>query len=205
MQIKNNSRRNALARVSQILALTVIGNGYSWAQDAHSGHDMSEAVKRSMVNVKITPTPLVRQDGTKTTLSKELEGNKPTVLAFFYTSCSTVCPVTSQILAGIQNLLGKDLEDARIISISLDPEYDTPKRILAYSKKFDAKPQWQHFTGTLQGSIAAQKAFGAYRGDKMNHSPLIFVNSGGMKSWVQLEGFPSAEQVFKELQSQKSS
>jgi protein SCO1/2 len=148
---------------------------------------------------------LVRQDGSKTTLSKELDGNKPTVLAFFYTSCTTVCPVTSQILAGTQALLGKELKGARIISISIDPEYDTPERLNAYRKKFDAQPEWQHYTGTLADSIAAQKVFGAYRGDKMNHVPLIFVNGGGKKSWVQLQGFPSAEQVVKEFHEQKSS
>lgn len=222
------SRRLVLAGLGQMLALSLFPAGVARAQDAHSGHDMSQMkgheghvmpgdadphaghvadtstpVKRSMVEFKLTPTPLVRQDGTKTTLSKELEGNKPTVLAFFYTSCTTVCPVTSQILAGTQNLLGKDLQGARIISISIDPEYDTPERLTAYAKKFEARAQWQHYTGTIQDSIAAQKVFGAYRGDKMNHVPLIFINGGGKKSWVQLQGFPTAEQVVKEFREQK--
>ncbi len=230
MNKSSNSRRQVLTRLGQALVVSLLARGTVWAQDAHSGHDMSQMkgheghpmpaaddphaghvvntaapVKRSMMEFKLTPTPLVRQDGTKTTLSKELDGNKPTVLAFFYTSCTTVCPVTSQILAGTQTLLGKDLKGARIISISIDPEYDTPERLIAYAKKFDARPQWQHYTGTLQDSIAAQKVFGAYRGDKMNHVPLIFVNGGGKKSWVQLQGFPSAEQVVKEFREQKSS
>jgi len=229
-----SSRRQALACLGQLFALSLVSVA-ARAQDAHSGHDMSKMpghdmsqmqghdmsngadphaghvadttapVKRSMMEFKLTPTPLVRQDGTKTTLSKELGGNKPTVLAFFYTSCTTVCPVTSQILAGTQSLLGKDLEGARIISISIDPEYDTPERLIAYAKKFDAQSQWQHYTGTMQDSIAAQKVFGAYRGDKMNHVPLIFINGGGKKSWVQLQGFPTAEQVVKEFREQKSS
>jgi protein SCO1/2 len=183
------------------------GHTMPGAADPHAGHvvDTSATVKRSMVEFKLTPTSLVRHDGTRTTLSKELEGNKPTVLAFFYTSCTTVCPVTSQILAGTQALLGKELQGARILSISVDPEYDTPERLTAYRKKFDAKPEWQLYTGTLADSIATQKVFGAYRGDKMNHVPLIFVNGGGKKSWVQLQGFPSAEQVVKELHEQKSS
>lgn len=238
MQIERHLRHKAMDRVLHVLALSIIGSAYAWAQEPNTGmqgHDMSQMqghdmshmqghemqagadphaghkanlsapVTRSMVDIKIAPTPMVRQDGSKTTLSTELAGNKPTVLAFFYTSCTTVCPVTSQILAGTQNLLGKELEGARIISISIDPEYDTPTRIAAYGKKFEAKPQWQHYTGTLKDSIAAQKAFGAYRGDKMNHVPLIFVNGGGKKSWVQLEGFPSAEQVVKEFRAQKSS
>jgi protein SCO1/2 len=226
----NISRRQLLFSLGQLLSLSLISGAALRAQDAHSGHEMSQMkgheghvmpsdadphaghvadtsapVKRSMMEFKLTPTPLVRQDGTKTTLSKELEGNKPTVLAFFYTSCTTVCPVTSQILAGTQALLGKDLQGARIVSISIDPEYDTPERLTAYAKKFDARAQWQHYTGTMQDSIAAQKVFGAYRGDKMNHVPLIFVNGGGKKSWVQLQGFPTAEQVVKEFREQKSS
>jgi protein SCO1/2 len=230
MNITSKSRRHVLVGIGHSLALAAMTSSQAWAQDAHSGHDMSQMkgheghtmpdaadphaghmadtsvpVKRSMMEFQLTPTPLVRQDGTKTTLSKVLEGSKPTVLAFFYTSCTTVCPVTSQILAGTQSLLGKDLQDARIVSISIDPEYDTPERLTAYAKKFDARAQWQHYTGTMQDSIAAQKVFGAYRGDKMNHVPLIFINGGGKKSWVQLQGFPTAERVVKEFREQKSS
>lgn len=190
------------------------------AADPHAGHDMSKmdmtsadphanhkadtnaAVKRSLMDVPLAATPMVRQDGSKTTLAKELDGKKPTILAFIYTSCTTVCPVTSQILSRTQDLLGADLKNVRILSISIDPEYDTPERLLAYGKNFGAQAQWQHYTGTLANSVAIQKAFGAYRGDKMNHVPLMFINGGGNKKWVQLEGFPSAEQVVKEYREQ---
>jgi protein SCO1/2 len=174
------------------------------AADPHANHkvDTKASVKRSMVNISVAATPMVDQDGKKTTLAKALEGKKPVILAFMYTSCTTVCPVTSQIMSNTQDLLGADLANTRLVSISIDPEYDTPERMLAYSKKFEAKPQWQHYTGTLADSVAVQKAFGAYRGDKMNHVPLFFINGGGKKSWVMLQGFPSAEDVLKEFQRQ---
>lgn len=170
---------------------------------AHPAKDAP--VKRSMLDVKIAPTPMIRQDGTSTTLLKELDGAKPTIVALIYTSCTTVCPVTSQILSKTQDLLGKELSNARILSISIDPEYDTPERLLDYGKKFDAKPQWQHYTGSQANSVAIQKAFSAFRGDKMNHIPLIFIHGGGKKPWVRLEGFPSAEQVVKEFREQTRS
>lgn len=175
------------------------------AKDPHANHavpDTNAAVRRSMVEVTLAATPMLTQDGSVTTLAKELEGKKPTILAFIYTSCTTVCPVTSQILARTQDVLGADLSNVRIVSVSIDPEYDTPERILAYSKKFGAKAQWQHYTGTLPNTVAIQKAFGAYRGDKMNHVPVMFINGGGKKSWVQLEGFPSAERVVQEYRDQ---
>jgi protein SCO1/2 len=181
-----------------------------WAADEHMHHHPAPAnagtpnadVKRSVVEIKLPAAPLVRQDGVATNLTKELEGGKPVILAFIYTSCTTVCPVTSQIVSRTQNLLGKDLEKMRIVSVSIDPEYDTPARLVAYSKLYSAKPQWQHYTGTLPNSVAVQKAFAAYRGDKMNHVPLIFINGGKSNSWVKLEGFPSAEQVVKEYEEQ---
>jgi protein SCO1/2 len=218
---------NLVARTTATLLLAM-GLGFSHmalAEDEHAGHDMSKmnmgkdaasadphanhvhpdpnaSVKRSMIDVTLAATPMVKQDGSKTTLAKELTGKKPVILAFIYTSCTTVCPVTSQILSRTQDLLGTELPNVRIVSVSIDPEYDTADRLLAYSQKFGAKAQWQHYTGTLANSVAIQKAFGAYRGDKMNHVPLMFINGGGKKNWVQLEGFPSAEQVIKEYRDQ---
>jgi protein SCO1/2 len=218
---------NLVAHLSAAMLMT-FGLGFSpvaHAQDPHAGHDMSKmnmgqdaaaedphahhahpdmnsAVKRSMVDVTLAATPMVNQDGNKTTLAKELDGKKPTIVAFIYTSCTTVCPVTSQIMSRTQDLLGADLPKVRMLSVSIDPEYDTPERLLAYSQKFGAKVQWQHYTGTLANSVVIQKAFGAYRGDKMNHVPLMFINGGGKKNWLQLEGFPSAEQVVKEYRDQ---
>jgi protein SCO1/2 len=221
MNISTAKRKIATAAASVVMALFLTNAGTALAQSEHEGHDMhaghdmstmdphahhhadtNAAVKRSMVDITVAATPIVRQDGAKTTLAKELDGGKPVILAFIYTSCTTVCPVTSQILAKTQDLLGADLKNVRIVSISIDPEYDTPERLLAYAKKFDAQPQWQHYTGTLANSVAIQKSFGAYRGDKMNHVPLMFVNGGGKKGWVQLEGFPSAEQLVKEYRDQ---
>jgi len=188
-----------------ILLSALFLNAASAADDPHSQHQRAlsnSSIKRSLVEVDLRPIALVRQDGVPVTLVSELADKKPVVLAFIYTSCTTVCPVTSQILARTQALLGKEKDKVHLVSISIDPEYDTPERLLEYSKRFDAKPQWQHYTGTLANSIAVQKAFKAYRGDKMNHAAVMFVNGGGMKSWVRLDGFPTAEDLLRELREQ---
>lgn len=203
-----------LGRAVGMLALALLAQHPAWAADDHAHHHHSGAdapvdhsqhkvstdtpVKRSVIEVQAPAAKLVRQDGANVNFDQEIGGNGPVILAFIYTTCTTVCPVTSQILAQTQALLGKDMEKMRMVSVSIDPEYDTPARLLAYSKKFGAAPQWQHYTGTLASSVAVQKAFGAYRGDKMNHEPLFFLRAGGKKSWVKLQGFPSAERLVKE-------
>lgn len=195
----------ALGLAGTVLAQTAAQAPMS-DMDAHAHHHHEQTqdapVKRSMVDVKPASIGMTRQDGSKTTLDKVLDGNVPTVLAFMYTSCTTVCPVTSMVLSGTQDLLGAKLAGVRIVSISIDPEYDTPQRLREYAQKYAAKPQWQHYGGTLANSVAIQKIFGAYRGDKMNHVPFFFVNGGGRKQWLRLEGFPSAEQLTKDIQDQ---
>ncbi len=192
--------------IRQVAAsLALLGLACSGAAQAHD-HDhaamLAADLKRSVVQVEVPATRLVRQDGVSTSASAEWSAGTPTVLAFIYTSCTTVCPLTSHILSQLQTKLGADLARVRLVSVSIDPEYDTPARLRAYSQRFEASPQWQYYTGSLANSVAVQKAFKAYQGDKMNHLPLIFVNGGKSKSWVRLEGFPTADQVLKELNEQ---
>ena len=113
-----------------IMGLSLTAGAY--AHDAHEHAAMMAAdVVRSVVSVDVPPTKMVRQDGVSTTAAKELSNGKPTVLAFIYTSCTTVCPLTSQILSTVQDKLGKDLDKTQLVSISIDPEYDTPASIHA--------------------------------------------------------------------------
>lgn len=172
------------------------------SHEHHHAMDMGAQLKERMVDIKLSPIPMVRDDGRSTTLDKELAGSAPTVLAFIYTSCTTICPVTSQVLSSVQDLLQPGLGNVRIVSVSIDPEYDTAERLHAYGERFGAKSQWRHYGGTLANSVAIQKLFGAYRGDKMNHVPLIFINGGGKKGWLQIEGFPSAEELVKKIHGQ---
>ena len=54
-------------------------------------------------------------------------------------------------------------------------------------------------TGTVENSIAVQRAFDAYRGDKMNHAPATYLRAGGAGSpWLRLDGFASASDIISE-------
>jgi protein SCO1/2 len=77
----------------------------------------------------------------------------------------------------ISNKLGKSLDKVHIITISIDPEQDTPATLKKYAKKYKAKLQWNFYTGTVAASVEAQKAFQAYNGDKMNHVPATFLRT----------------------------
>jgi protein SCO1/2 len=167
----------------------------------HHHHPMAEAAegtKRSEMQYQVPVLSLVRQDGSKAAFPQELDDGRPVILNFMYTSCTAICPVTTQVFSQVQEKLGKDAAKVHMVSISIDPEYDTPARLAEYAKKYSAGSAWQFYTGTVEASVAIQKAFDSYRGDKMNHIPVTYLRPAPGKSWVRLDGFAKPDEVVHE-------
>ena len=120
------------------------------------------------------------------------------MLNFIYTSCSTICPLSSQVFAQFQRALGAKHESVHLVSISTDPEQDSPARLHAYAQQFHAEPGWDHYTGTMAASIAVQRAFRAYYGDKMSHAPVTLMRAAPGKPWVRLDGFATGRDLLAE-------
>jgi protein SCO1/2 len=139
---------------------------------------------------------LVREDGRRVSLPQELNDGRPVLLNFIFTTCSSVCPLSSRTLEEFQHKLGPQAAHVHLMSISIDPEQDTPARLSAYARKFHAGPEWHYYTGTVAASIAAQRAFDVYRGEKMNHNPVTLMRLAPGKPWLRIEGFVTPDELL---------
>jgi len=165
---------------------------------AHQHAAPPPGIKRSEAVYRLPEVRMVRQDGARVMFPREIDDGRPVILDFIYTSCTEICPVTSQVFSELQQRLGAEREKVHMVSVSIDPEYDTPARLTAYAKKFSAGSQWQHYTGSLESSLALQRAFDVYRGDKMNHFPVTFLRAAPGAPWVRLEGFATPDLLARE-------
>ncbi|WP_268035952.1 SCO family protein [Algoriphagus sp. PAP.12] len=86
------------------------------------------------------------QEG-KTIGRKDMEG-KITIVDFFFTSCPSICPVMSKEMERVNDMFRNNPE-VQILSISIDPEYDTPEILQEYADEHHATPGKWHF---LSGS-----------------------------------------------------
>jgi len=170
------------------------------AADPHAHHHLgiTAGVQRSEAQYAAPEVTLVRDDGKKVSLPEELNDGRPVIMNFIYTSCTTICPLTSQVFGQFQRRLGSARDSVHLVSISIDPEQDTPARLRVYARQFEAARGWDHYTGTVAASIAVQQAFGAYRGDKMSHTPLTLLRASPDKPWIRIDGFASADDLFAE-------
>lgn len=171
------------------------------AVDPHARHQhMTQGVSRSKASYVLPQVQLVRDDSTTVNLIDELNDGRPVVLNFIYTTCTGICPVASQVFAQFQTKLGDARDKVHMVSISIDPEQDTPARLMEYAKKYHPGPQWQHYTGTAAASLATQRAFDVYRGDKMSHNPVTLLRASPGKPWLRLDGFATADDLWVEYQ-----
>src|SRR5262245_54681956 len=119
---------------------------------------------------------LVNQDGETMRLYSDLLSGKTVIINTFFASCDGACPVLAGKLAEIQERLGDRLgNDVSLISISLDPEADTPAKLKAYAKRVHARRGWYFMTGTKQNVDQVLRKFGQYVDDKSVHLNVLLI------------------------------
>lgn len=153
---------------------------------------------RSVVQYQTPNVKLVDTNGKSVWLRNWLDGDAPVMLNFIFTTCTTICPVTSATFSMVQEKFEAEHGKIRLVSISIDPEHDSPPKLNEYAKKFGAGAQWGMLTGSTENSIAVQRAFDVYLGDKMNHRPVTLIRKGAGKPWLRIEGFASADDLLRE-------
>ena len=100
---------------------------------------------------KIAPAPdfmLTSQDGARVTLT-DFRG-KVVAVTFIYTSCTSTCPVLTPMMSFVQDQLGRDFgRNIVFVSITVDPERDTPQVLKEYAHIVGANLSgWSFLTGS---------------------------------------------------------
>ena len=185
----------AIAGTWLTLAAAVFANGPTDTQDTSRAPAGVSIASRDYI---VPAVHLVRDDGRTVSLPEEMNDGRPVVLNFIFTSCSSVCPLMSQVFGQFQQKLGAERDRVHLMSISIDPEEDTPGRLKEYARKFHAGPGWQHYTGTVEASLATQKAFGVYWGDKMSHAVVTLLRAAPGQPWRRIDGFLTPDQLLAE-------
>jgi len=154
--------------------------------------------RRSVEKYSVPDVTLVNQDGKKVKLAALINSGKPVMLDFIYGTCTTICPVLSAGFTNLQNKLGQDAANVQLISITIDPEYDTPTVMKDYLKRFRAKPGWDFLTGSREDINRVMRAFDAYVPNKMAHYPLTLLKAPNSDQWVRIYGMVGMSVLLEE-------
>ena len=197
---------NRLLTAAFVLGGALIVSPPGFAHDDRSQHAAMQSKAKSgapgyATSLRTYATPdvmLTDADGTRIKLRELLAADAPVMMNFIFTTCGAICPVMSKVFSDVPAKLGADAGRLRMISISIDPENDTPAQLKAYAKNYEATARWKFFTGQVDDINRVQRAFDNYRGDKMNHAPLTLLRPAPGKPWVRIEGFASPDELARE-------
>jgi protein SCO1/2 len=142
---------------------------------------------------------MLDQHGEALGVQSLFDTDRPVMVNFIFTTCTAICPMMTSIFQQVQERLGDDAARVLMVSVSIDPEADSPAALKEYAEQFRAGDQWVFLTGSLEDSIAIQEGFEAYRGDKMNHAPLTLLRPAGSHEWTRFDGFATAAQLEQAL------
>jgi protein SCO1 len=167
--------------------------------DAHH-HAAPADTKPTSARVTLHELQLLDADGQAVRFKSEAVGNRIVVVDFIYTSCTTICPVTSAVFAEVQKHLIERLgerfgPDVKLITLTVDPATDTPERLKDYAGNFGSPAGWLWLTGEKPKVNKVLAGLGAYAADFTRHSGAVLVGDARSGDWTRFYGIPNARDI----------
>lgn len=91
--------------------------------------------------------PVVTQDGKTLNFYDDVIKDQIVVVSFIYTTCRDICPLVTARLAQLRDKLGAAKDAIRFVSVTIDPETDTPALLKAHAEAFGIESDWLFLTG----------------------------------------------------------
>jgi protein SCO1 len=185
-----------LLKITWLVVVATVG----FPTVAQSPQKKSGAVTVDKVQIEIPDLTVVDQDGVKRRFYSDLIKDKVVILSFFFTSCPTMCPVMNNTLGKLQTTLGDRLgKDVFIVTVTKDPQTDTPARLKTWGQSLHMKPGWTMVTGDMQ---AIGKIVLDFTGDPLGqdmHNTIFLVGNDKTGSWTDLSGYASPSDLREQI------
>ena len=178
----------------------------SLAGAANAPYSALKQAERREVKLPIADFSLTDQSGGKFHF-KNLHG-KVVVVAFAYTTCPDVCPLITAALRQVQSKLTKEeRNDSHLLTVTTDPEIDSPKVLAAYAKRYGAElGGWSFLTGDESTLKSVWKNFGVGVKRKarglVDHTPLTaIVDRQGTLRFAYIGPSPDVKSMLRDMRA----
>ena len=145
---------------------------------------------------------LTNQDGKQLRLYADILKGNVVIINSFYSTCSGVCRVTIPVFKQLQESLGERVDkDVRLVSITVDPESDTPGVLKRYATGIGAKPGWDFLTGDKETVDQVLYKLGLYTDAKEEHSNIFVVGNEPTGLWKKVLGIAPPYEIRRSVES----
>ena len=172
------------------------------AEPHDHSHMSNTAASSSPAEKYFTDVELINQDGKKVRFYSDVLKGKTVIVNAFFTSCTSVCPPMNRNMEKIQEALGDRVgRDVFLVSMTVDPETDTPARMKEYAKKFHAGPGWLFLTGKKENLDWALYKLGQYVENKDDHQTVLIIGNEPTGLWKKAFGMANVAELVQVVES----
>jgi protein SCO1/2 len=142
---------------------------------------------------------VLTHDGKRVHLYSDLIKDKVVLVNFFFTSCTYVCRMQGRSLAKVQDELGDRLgRDVFLVSISMDPQTDTPEKLKYWGRQMGVRPGWTLVSSdTPEMKKMIEDFTGNLPGPQEVHDSVAFIGNDKTGEWVATDGLSGTYSVLK--------
>lgn len=165
-------------------------------------HMTTSAEDASPARKYFTDVELLNQNGEKVRFYSDVLKGKTVVVNAFFTTCTSVCPPMNRNMEKIQEALGDRVgRDVFLVSITVDPEVDTPVRLKDYAQKFHAGRGWIFLTGKKENLDWALYKLGQYVENKEDHKTIFIIGNEPTGLWKKAFGMANLAELVQIVES----
>ena len=150
-------------------------------------------VRQARQSSRFSNVSLVTQHGKHVRFYDDLVKDKVVIINMMYTTCTNLCPFYQVQLSKLHELMHRWVgKDVQLISISIDPENDTPAVLKQYWEAFGAPPGWLFLTGRSEDIEKLRRELGVYDldpvidADKSQHAGILTIGNDRSNRWLAL-------------------
>ena len=146
------------------------------------------------------------QNGMKLRFYDDVIKGKIVVINMMYAVCTGICPGNTANLLQVQKALGNRLgKDILMVSMTLQPQFDTPQALLDYVKRYDIQPGWIFLTGQPKEMDVIRRKLGFFNedpkidGDLANHTGMVRVGNERLDRWFMVPALSRPQQMARAI------
>lgn len=143
--------------------------------------------RREKARAWFTDTVLVNQDGKEVRFFSDVLDGNVVLVSFIFTRCVEACPLICQKMNAVRRALGGRFADVRFVSLSVDPDFDTPAELAYFAKKQDARyASWTFLSGKRENVATVGRRLGEWPEEPGNHTTAFLAGNVRTGHWTKI-------------------
>jgi protein SCO1 len=149
-------------------------------------------------NDHLPNSTFLNQHGKPVRFLSDVVGEYTIILNFVFTTCRESCPFSGANFARIEKELARRGDTkVRLVSITSDPEHDTPERLKQWAARFGGGHRWQLLTGSMNSIQELSRALTGAEVGKGGHMATVLTGDRSKPKWTRSYGLDEPNQIIQ--------